>query len=261
MIDPITHDSYLNILTDISNFLNCTLLTRRGNYVITASNDTSLSIIIGYLNKYPLLSTKYLEFKDWEIVANHKLLRTYHSEGIYKCILDLKAGMNMNRKDFNWDHLKTYNFVSNSSGSFSNNRINLNQFAKFNSHKCTFSTTRSLFEASYDSHSSETPVKIYNITRDKLIIIRENRSKAGVYRFFNLTNGKSYIGSSTNLGRRFSEYLSKYYLETQLDKGRSQICSALLSYGYSAFSLEVIEYCAAKEAISLPGGTNNTILT
>lgn len=39
-------------------------------------------------------------------------------------------------------------------------------------------------------------------------------------------------------------------METLLDKGRSQICSALLSYGYSAFSLEVIEYCAAKEAIS-----------
>lgn len=204
MLDPITNDSYSRVLTDISNFLNCALLTRRGNYVITASNDKSLSIIIGYLNKYPLLSTKYLEFKDWEIVANHKLWRTYHSEEVYRCILDLKAGMNMNRKDFNWDHLKTCSLVSNSSGPFSNNRINLNQFAKFNSHKCTFSTTRSLFEASNYSHSSETPVKIYNITRDKLIIIRENRSKAGVYRFLNLTNGKSYIGSSTNLGRRFS---------------------------------------------------------
>jgi len=39
-------------------------------------------------------------------------------------------------------------------------------------------------------------------------------------------------------------------LETQLDKGRSLILSALLRYGYSALSLEVIEYCAAKEAIS-----------
>lgn len=250
MLDPRTNDSYSKVLTDISNFLNCTLLTRRGNYLISASNDKSLSIIIGYLNKYPLLSTKYLEFKDWEIVANHKLLRTYHSEEVYRCILDLKAGMNMNRKIFNWDHLKTCSLVSNSSGPFLNKRINLNQFAKFNSHKCSFSTTRSLFEASNYSHSSETPVKIYNIPRDKFIIIRENRSKAGVYRFLNLTNGKSYIGSSTNLGRRFSEYLSNYYLETQLDKGRSQICSALLRYGYSAFSLEVIEYCAAKEAIS-----------
>lgn len=205
MLDPITNDSYSKVLTDISNFLNCTLLTRRGNYIISASNDKSLLIIIDYLNKYPLLSTKYLEFKDWEVVANHKLLRTYHSEEVYRCILNLKAGMNMNRKIFNWDHLKTCSLVNYPSGPFLNKRINLNN-SLFNLQKSTFSTSRSLFEAeaSNSSNSSVIPVKIYNLPLDKLIVIRENRSKAGVYRFLNLQNGKSYIGSSTNLGRRFS---------------------------------------------------------
>jgi hypothetical protein len=72
MLDPITNNNYFNILTDISNFLNCTLLTRKqkstGNeyYTLTASSIMSLNIIINYLDKYPLFSTKYLDYKDWK---------------------------------------------------------------------------------------------------------------------------------------------------------------------------------------------------
>jgi hypothetical protein len=70
MLDPITKDSYLKVLTDISNFLNCTLITRKqkstGNeyFILTASNRVSLNIIINYLEKYPLFSSKILDYKD-----------------------------------------------------------------------------------------------------------------------------------------------------------------------------------------------------
>jgi hypothetical protein len=70
MLDPITKDSNMKVLTDIANFLNCTLLTREqkstGNryYTLTASNKISLKIIINYLDKYPLLSSKNLDYKD-----------------------------------------------------------------------------------------------------------------------------------------------------------------------------------------------------
>jgi hypothetical protein len=70
MLDPITNDSYSKVLTDISNFLNCTLLIRKqkstGNeyYTLTASNRMSLDIIVNYLEKYPLFSSKYLDYKD-----------------------------------------------------------------------------------------------------------------------------------------------------------------------------------------------------
>jgi hypothetical protein len=69
MLDPITKDSNMKVLTDIANFLNCTLLTREqkstGNryYTLTASKTISLKTIINYLDKYPLLSSKILDYK------------------------------------------------------------------------------------------------------------------------------------------------------------------------------------------------------
>lgn len=46
----------------------------------------------------------------------------------------------------------------------------------------------------------------------KTVIYKENLKKAGIYRWTNLTNGKIYIGSSSNLGKRFSGYLSSTFL-------------------------------------------------
>ena len=75
MLDPITNDSYHEVLTKIAFFLNCKLLIRKqkstGNeyYTLAASSKTSLNIIINYFFKYPLFSSKYLDYKDWEKVA------------------------------------------------------------------------------------------------------------------------------------------------------------------------------------------------
>lgn len=69
MLDPITNVSYHSILLDISNFLGCSLLTRkqlatgREYFTITASSKKSLSIIISYLSAFPLLSSKFLDYK------------------------------------------------------------------------------------------------------------------------------------------------------------------------------------------------------
>lgn len=49
-------------------------------------------------------------------------------------------------------------------------------------------------------------------------------------------------------GGWFTEYFSISYLETQIKKGISILCIALLKHGYSAFSLEIIEYCAPEKA-------------
>ena len=70
MSDLITNDSYFDILNQICSFLNCKLLTRtqkstnNKHYILTASSKTSINIIINYLNKYPLFSSKYLDYKD-----------------------------------------------------------------------------------------------------------------------------------------------------------------------------------------------------
>jgi group I intron endonuclease len=90
------------------------------------------------------------------------------------------------------------------------------------------------------------PVKSYsNADTMKLEIFQENKNKAGIYRWVNHKNGKSYIGSSVNLTRRFYQYLNSKYLLSR----KMIICQALLKYGYSAFSLEILEYCDKKDLI------------
>jgi len=93
-----------------------------------------------------------------------------------------------------------------------------------------------------------TPVLIYdNADTQKEQIIKENKGKAGVYCFTNLINGKKYIGSSEDLRRRMQNYFNINYLTSTTSM---PICSALQKYGYSNFSLEILEYCDPSDCIS-----------
>jgi group I intron endonuclease len=73
--------------------------------------------------------------------------------------------------------------------------------------------------------------------------LNENRRKSGIYRLNNLRNNKSYVGSSICLSDRFNNYYSLGFLNRKIKKGSSAIYSALLKYGYSNFSLDILEYC------------------
>lgn len=66
---------------------------------------------------------------------------------------------------------------------------------------------------------------------------------SGIYRWVNLLNGNSYVGSSVNLVRRLKEYYSIYYLENEGKKNNSRIYRAILKIGYSNFRIEILEYC------------------
>ncbi len=111
ILDPITNDSYFDILNQICLFLNCKLLTRtqkstnNSYYTLAATSKVSLGIIINYFNKYPLYSSKYLDYKDWEKVA-YLMINNQHltEEGINTVEL-VRSLMNTKRTDFNWDHL------------------------------------------------------------------------------------------------------------------------------------------------------------
>lgn len=88
------------------------------------------------------------------------------------------------------------------------------------------------------------PVVSYNNAEiNKFIIYRENKGKSGIYRWTNLINGKSYVGSSICLRNRFGVYYSKTSIFTILKKGSSSIYTALLKYGCSNFKLDILEYC------------------
>jgi len=64
--------------------------------------------------------------------------------------------------------------------------------------------------------------------------------------FKNLINGKSYIGSSENLRARFLQYFNTNYL---LRNTCMNICKAFLKYGYSKFSLTILEYCEPSKCL------------
>jgi excinuclease UvrABC nuclease subunit len=58
------------------------------------------------------------------------------------------------------------------------------------------------------------PVKEYkNPELQRLEILLENKNKSGVYRWTNLKNNKSYIGSAKNLSIRLRFYLNLNYLK------------------------------------------------
>ena len=112
MIDPHSNNSYFNILNKIATFLLCNLLTRKqsatGNtyYTLTASSLESIKVIINYFYKYPFYSSKYLDYKDWQIVAKWRLNNEHYNEEIIPEIVKIKENMNSKRTYFNWDHLK-----------------------------------------------------------------------------------------------------------------------------------------------------------
>ena len=88
------------------------------------------------------------------------------------------------------------------------------------------------------------PIKSYsNAEADKAKILKDNKNKAGIYRFTNLINGKRYVGSALDLSKRLLFYYSASKINSALQQGKSYICSAIIKYGLKDFSIEILEYC------------------
>ena len=104
--------------------------------------------------------------------------------------------------------------------------------------------------SNFNSNIKIISVIIYNNADiDKSKIYEENKGKSGVYLWNNLVTGKYYVGSSISLSRRFSCYYSLGYLKNSLENTTSIVYSALLKYGYSNFSLPILEYCEPSKLI------------
>lgn len=101
-----------------------------------------------------------------------------------------------------------------------------------------------LNKARFYSNKPWAPVLFYkNTDTDKVIILQDNANKSGIYMWTNLTTGKRYVGSSVNLKRRFLQY---YNVNRLMQNDSMVINRALLKYGYSNFSLSILEYCDIK---------------
>lgn len=79
-----------------------------------------------------------------------------------------------------------------------------------------------------------------NADEDKLKILNYVKNKSGIYLWENKINNKKYVGSSVDLKRRLLEY---YNINRLLREKSMLIHIALLKYGYSNFSLTILEFC------------------
>lgn len=110
--------------------------------------------------------------------------------------------------------------------------------------------TRALYQRRYytTGPSNNVPITVYsNAFVDKDRKLRENKGKSGIYRWINLNNGRSYVGSSVHLKERFISYYNKNHLR---DNYSMLICRALIKHGYSSFRLEILEYCTLEDLVA-----------
>lgn len=111
MIYPKTGESYYTILNNICIFLNVKISVRNrldkknSYYQIRVENQNTTKILIDYLNKYPLLSSKYLDYLEWEKSFGIISKKEHMTKQGKELILAAKMNMNNSRTNFNWSHL------------------------------------------------------------------------------------------------------------------------------------------------------------
>jgi len=116
MLDAKTNTSYFSVLTEISKYLHCNLLTRKqistGNkyYTLAATSRKSLTVVISYFDSFALYSSKHLDYLDWSEAVKLILSEEHYSPSTIIHIDLLKSKMNNSRKEFNWDHLNKLSF-------------------------------------------------------------------------------------------------------------------------------------------------------
>lgn len=100
--------STLDLMNFISAFLDVKLESTREDrkhpqYRVRTNSVLKNIKIRNYLVKYPLKSSKYLDFQDWCLVLNYFENKT-HIENMDN-ITKIKNQMNQSRIEFNWNHL------------------------------------------------------------------------------------------------------------------------------------------------------------
>ena len=106
---------------------------------------------------------------------------------------------------------------------------------------CSYSSNFDL----YDQTQNLKPVKIYNLKKDRVQILKQENEKSGVYYLINNINGHTYVGSSINLASRMRNYLNNTFLKSKQNVNMP-IVKALLKYDQSHFSLLILEYVEAE---------------
>lgn len=102
-----------SLLEKIGNTLNCSVkMTRqtkpKPEYRVRTTNVQGNTVLEEYLKEYPLFGSKFLDFQDWSIVLDFFKRKVDKKKIFYDQILQIKSGMNQNRKDLQWNHLNNF---------------------------------------------------------------------------------------------------------------------------------------------------------
>jgi len=81
------------------------------SYFLSVGSVASNDIVNSYFIKFPLYSSKRLDFVDWNLIRNKVIQNTKPNNLVLveQCTT-IKAGINSKRTDFNWNHLKNFTF-------------------------------------------------------------------------------------------------------------------------------------------------------
>jgi hypothetical protein len=107
MIYSKTLESYENILLSICSYFKVKLVQRyrqsinKSYYIIRIENQNSIKLLIDYLNKFNLYSSKYLDYLLWKQAFEIILLKNHYSKSGSLAVKKLKNRMNNSRTEFN----------------------------------------------------------------------------------------------------------------------------------------------------------------
>jgi hypothetical protein len=109
--------SYLPIMTEIANFLNVSNLITinriKSNYIenayeVRTVKRLSCELLINYLTKFPLYSSKFLDYLNWVKIHEINKFKGYKSVEGTNHLLELKGSMNTLRSKFDCKHLDNF---------------------------------------------------------------------------------------------------------------------------------------------------------
>ena len=105
--------SFFSIMSKVASYLGSNVLSRSRiigekqyySFILTAHNQISLNKIIEYFTQFPLLSSKYLDYKAWAYVLELQKANPRTTSYLEEAI-NIRKDFNATRTSYNWNHLK-----------------------------------------------------------------------------------------------------------------------------------------------------------
>jgi len=105
--------SFFSIMNIIGKYLGVNIFSRTRikddkeyySFTVIAHNKSSQLLLVDYFNTYPLLSSKYLDYKSWLFI----LLKQKENPNTFSYsedAINIRKNFNKTRTSYNWDHLK-----------------------------------------------------------------------------------------------------------------------------------------------------------